>query len=91
MTVNLFNNITLFISEDDWLFMCNNRFFTNNPTIEDVQREFIIGTGITPNKKHLWAEANKRFNEYISELKDIQKLDINAMARNLLSNEEKYL
>ena len=83
-TYIIFNEIALTISDDDLDYLCKQRFFTDNPTIEDIQREFVTGTGITPNKKHLWSEANMRFKNYIDELRDIQKLDINDMAESLI-------
>lgn len=90
INITLFSNLQISISHKDWDFLCENRFFTDSPTIDDIQREFVTGTGITPDKKYLWNNASELFAEYIDDLRDIQKIDINKMARNLLSEEEKY-
>jgi len=88
--ITLFNNLDIKVSIDDWEFMCKNRFFTDTPSEEHIQAEFVSGTGITKNKVHLWGKASKRFAEYISDLREIQELDINTMARKLLTEEEKF-
>ena len=81
ITKKFFNSIVVNISDDDWDFLCKKRFFTNNPTDEDVCAEFVTGTGITPNKPQLWNEADQRFSEYIKDLRKICSLDINRMCR----------
>ncbi len=86
----LFDELIVKISEDDWDFLCENRFFSGTPNEEMLQSEFVTGTGITRNKKHLWSQASERFSEYIKDLKKISRLDINAMARNALTEGEKY-
>ncbi len=86
----LFDELIIKISEDDWDFLCKNRFFSDAPDEEMLQSEFVTGTGITRNKKHLWNQASERFSEYIKDLKEIAGLDINAMATNVLTKEEKY-
>lgn len=68
-TITLFETLSLSVSDENWDFLCKYRFFTNTPSIEDVQREFITGTGITPNKQYLWNNANTMFEEYISDLR----------------------
>ena len=45
--------------------------FSENPAIDEIQAEFVSGTGITKNKKHLWENANEKFLEYIKDLKEI--------------------
>lgn len=65
----LFNKIELKISKTDLDFLCEKRFFTDKPTLEDIQSEFVTGTGITPNKAHLWKDASKRFHEYVDGYK----------------------
>ena len=67
--------MTLNVPDEDWEFMCKYRFFTQNPSEEDIQAEFVTGTGITKNKPHMWNEAGKRFSEYVDNLRDIQKMD----------------
>lgn len=79
-----FEELTVEVSEDDWDFLCKNRLFSNNPSQEDLRAEFVSGTGITPNKRHLWSQASERFAEYIQDLREISCLDINTMARKLL-------
>ena len=86
----LFDELIVKISEDDWNFLCKNRFFSDAPDEEMLQSEFVTGTGITRNKKHLWNQASERFSEYIKDLKEISGLDINALARNVLTEEAKY-
>lgn len=46
-------------------------FFSDDPNEEMLQSEFVTGTGITGNKKHLWNQASERFSEYIKDLKEI--------------------
>ena len=87
--VVLFEQLTLNVPDEDWEFMCKYRFFTQNPSQEDIQAEFVTGTGITKNKPHMWNEAGKRFSEYVDNLRDIQKMDLNGMAREVLGDEEK--
>lgn len=89
-TVILFGQLTLDVPDKDWDFLCKYRFFTQNPSVEDVQTEFVTGTGITKNKPHMWNEAGKRFSEYVDDLRDIQKMDLNVIARELLTDKEKY-
>ena len=72
----LFNSLKINISETDWQYLCNYRFFTTTPSDETVQAEFVSGTGITSRKKHLWKEADKRFAEYIEDLREINKKEI---------------
>ncbi len=85
------NNLQFYVSNDDWKFMCEHRFYTDNPKLDEIQAEFVSGTGITQNKKNLWAEASDRFTEYVQDLREICDIDVNAMARAVLSNEEKYV
>ena len=89
-SIKLWDGLELTISEKDWMFLCENRFFSDTPTTEDVITEFITGTGITKNKPHLWNKASEEFKEYIKDLRKIQDLDINNMARDLLDDEEKF-
>ena len=71
-TVSLFNNkMILNISEEDWSFLCNNRLFSEYPTIDEIQAEFV--TGITENKLTSWKEADVRFAEYVQELREIRE------------------
>ncbi len=88
-TVVFFDELSVNISDDDWDYLCKNRLFTDTPDDEDLRIEFVTGTGITPNKRHLWNQADKMFADYIDDLKIVQSLDINKMARDVLSIEEK--
>ena len=40
-------------------------------------------------KKNLWNEASERFSEYVNNLREIQKIDVNAMTREILTDKEK--
>lgn len=86
----IYNCIELSISDEDWDYLCQNRWFTTKPELEDIKAEFISGTGISPSKEHLWDKASILFHEYVTDLKDIQKMDINIECRNMLSFDEKY-
>lgn len=70
-----YNCIELSISNEDWDYLCQNRWFTNEPEFEDIRAEFVSGTGITPNKKHLWEKATILFHEYVVDLMEVQKMD----------------
>ncbi len=83
------NKLTFSIPLDEWEFFCKNELFSDTPSQEDVETEFVTGTGITPKKQHLWAEASTRFVEYIKDLRRIKGLDINKMCRDLTNNERK--
>lgn len=72
MDITFWNELTVHISPDDWDFLCKNRFLSDNPSLDEVQAEFVSGTGISPNKKHLWNEADARFAEYVQELREIR-------------------
>lgn len=90
-TFSLFNDkLNITISQTDWDFLCQNRFFTDNPTEEMIQSEFVSGTGITAKKAFLWNNASEKFTEYISELKEIQNININELANDILTDKEKY-
>ena len=70
--IQLFDKqLTVNSSEDDWIFLCNNRFFTDRPEPELVQAEFITGTGITATRTALWKDADRLFHDYIDDLKEI--------------------
>ena len=86
-----YNTIDVKISDEDWDFLCKNRWFTENPDYEDVRLEFSTGTQITIQDKELWDKASEEFHEYICDLMEIQKIDINSVARKTLSFDEKYI
>ncbi|MBQ9277969.1 MAG: hypothetical protein IJ224_04970 [Lachnospiraceae bacterium] len=86
ISLKLFDELIIIINYDDWMFMCKNRFGTETPSYEEIQAEFVTGTGITKNKRELWREANARFTEYINDLKEIRSIDLNKAARDILSN-----
>ena len=65
------NKLTVSIKTELWEYLCNYRFFTSNPSDEELEAEFCSGTGITKSKTHLWGEADSRFTEYIEYLKEI--------------------
>lgn len=67
-----YENIKVRISDVDWDYLCKNRFFTSNPTYEDLRAEFVSGTGITPNKPERWTNADSDFKRYIQELRQVR-------------------
>ena len=70
--IKLFDNkMILKISKEDWQFLCENRLFSNYPSIDEVEAEFVVGTGITKTKQYLWVNASKYFSEYIQDLREI--------------------
>ena len=69
-----FDALELHISNEDWTFLCECRLFSSNPAIEDIQSEFVTGTGITQNKKELWPRADELSAEYISDLREIRNM-----------------
>ncbi len=73
MNITLWSGLTIHISPNDWDFLFKNRFLSDNPSPDEVLSEFVSGTGISPNKKHLWNEADVRFAEYVQELREIQE------------------
>jgi hypothetical protein len=90
--VKIFDNqMVLQISEEDWSFLCQYRLFSDDPPIDEIQAEFVSGTGITKNKQHLWKKANERFSEYIQDLREILELDTNKMTMDTLTYEEKHI
>ncbi len=86
MTIILFDELKLNISEENWQFLLQHRFSSKIPTNDELQAEFVSGTGITKKRKDLWPKAEIRFNEYIDDLKDIQSLDVNSSIRDLIDN-----
>ena len=96
--IRLFEKLDIFISESDWDFLCNHRFFTDTPSIDEIDAEFVSGTVITSKKiSELQASkmvdtegknASEKFSEYIHDLRKINTFDINGMARDLLSDTE---
>ena len=69
--LTIFKKLTISISDEDWDFLCKYRFFTETPSDELVQSEFVSGTGITEKKAYTWSFANEKFIEYINDLKEI--------------------
>lgn len=67
----LFDCIKVCISEEDWDYLCKNRWFTDAPEVADVRAEFVSGTGITPNKPQLWKNASAYFHDYVLDLQNI--------------------
>lgn len=85
-----YNCIELNISNEDWIYLCKNRWHTDSPQMDDVRAEFISGTGITPNTPDMWQKADEAFHDYINELRELQKIDINSKCKSLLSEVEKH-
>ena len=88
MKIVLFDKLVIEITDEDWNFFCEYRFGTHQPTEEMIQSEFVSGTGIHINKKDKWSVASKEFSEYIADLKEIQRLDVNQAAKNLIIEED---
>ncbi len=78
--------LSIEVPPDDWEFLCEKEFYTYNPESELVLTEFVTGTGITPSKRHLWAEASERFAEHVACLRKIKSLDLCKMCRDSLKN-----
>lgn len=88
--INLFNGqLIINISEEDWAFLCENRFFTDSPEIDSIEADFITGTGITSTAEEKWSNASDKFKDYIDDLRDIMGLNICDMAKNVISAKEK--
>ena len=73
------SRLVIDIPISEWWFLCEKRFFTDEPEDELIEAEFVTGTGITSDSTQLWNEASQRFLDYIADLREIQKLDLNAM------------
>lgn len=69
--LTIFGELTFSIPYSHWAFMCRFRFFSHDPSEEDWQREFVTGTGITPEKREAWPQARQRFLDYIDDLSSI--------------------
>ena len=82
------NQLKLSVSAEDWDYLCENVFYSDDPDIDDVESEFVTGTGVTPRKVDLWPEASKRFASYVDELRVVKSLDINQMCRDLILKEK---
>ena len=80
--------LTVHVSDEDWEFFCNKRILNQNPSTEDIECEFVTGTGIIPSRKDLWSKADTLFAEYIEDLREFSKIDINAACRALLESGE---
>lgn len=66
-----FNDLRVEIKDKEWDYLCQYRFFNDNPGYDVVESEFISGTGITCRKKELWPFASQRFSAYINDLMEI--------------------
>ena len=67
----IFDGLVLSVSEENWAYLCTHRFFSDEPTIEEIRAEFVSGTGITEEKKDRWTNADDDFCQYIEDLKEI--------------------
>ena len=72
MKIRLFGKLDISISESDWTYLCNHRFFNDNPSIDEIEAEFVSGTGITSKKIDKWEKASEKFSEYINDLREIR-------------------
>ncbi len=77
-TIKLFEDkLTVKVSAENWQYLCENRFLSDNPSQEDIQSEFVSGTGISRRNPERWALASESFAEYIDDLREISSLDVN--------------
>ncbi len=58
--------------DEDWKYMCENRFFTDNPEYDHIQAEFTTGTGITSQRRDRWDKASEYLAEYVQDLREIR-------------------
>ncbi len=49
--IKIWNELEVQVSDEDWAFMCEVRFFSENPTDDAIETEFVNGTRITPKKR----------------------------------------
>ena len=71
--IKIFNNqLTVHISNTDWAYLCNNRFFTNAPTLDEIETEIAVGAGVYPSEKENWATVDEELATYINMLRQIR-------------------
>lgn len=68
--MTLFRELTVRVSEENWEYLCTNRFFSDTPSEADIQAEFTLGTGIAESNRHLFSECEAAllFANYIRGL-----------------------
>ena len=65
----VFNNqLEVHVSARHWLYLCQYRFFTDQPSTEDLQTEFVTGTQITSQMRDKWDCASTACAGYIDDL-----------------------
>lgn len=69
------DQLTVHISDEDWDYLCNYKFFTKQPSPNEFEDEFIVGTCVYPSEKHTWKEADKKLAQYVNELRIISGVD----------------
>ncbi len=83
---SLYDKFNITISIDDWLFMCKNRWFSDEPLREDVEAEFgVCGARSAKDNK----EANMIVNKTIGTYKRIMQTDIEKDCRKTLNSTSK--
>ena len=90
-TFPAFNNeLQVQVSATHWLFLCKYRFFTDTPSDEELQTEFVTGTQITSQMKDKWNCASTAFADYIDDLITIsgKSLELQQLAENIITNNE---
>ncbi len=71
----LYDKFTITISIKDWSFMCEKRWFSKEPNIEDVEAEFgVCGAREAQND----AEANKIVQKTVDTYKRIMHADVES-------------
>lgn len=71
--VLLFGRYNIAFSERDWEFMCKNRWFTDSPSVEEMEAEFGL-CGLRDARDD--ADANELVASVVSALREIRGLDI---------------
>lgn len=79
--------LTVHVTDEDWESLCNTRLLTINPSEDQLENEFVTGTWITETDINLWENADNKFHEYIDELLELSRIDLNKACRILLEKE----
>lgn len=84
----LYDKFTIKLPIEDWVFMCNKRWFSDTPKTEDVEAEFgICGAREAKNDE----EANTIVQKTVNAYKRIMYADVEADCRELLHSTSKTI
>ena len=79
----IYGKFDISLSISDWRFMCDRRWFSNNPKLADVEAEFgICGAREARNN----AEANEIVQKSVNAYRRFMSIDISEACRNLLES-----